>query len=291
MNLKALSHYEKDTDTRFGDCILIYDSGNLVVYDCGHPRHAEEVILFLNLHSDITSVSIVVSHNDSDHTSGVCELLKRLKKKNKYNVKIYSHQYLKYVDTILNKLDDGRRSRDSLKEAILSEFNNIKDICDCTIVGPTEDQFTDCAVKAVDKRADGYTGEETEMNAASVQLRCSLEGYDKILLCGDAAPSFLNSLNNYQYIQIPHHGKLENAEAIFDRLEDPYSKFYLVSDNTGSGATSGGSDELTKYMATNKFNPAFNTRNGVIDLPKSEPDSSSSMKPSGVMLGDLDSCK
>lgn len=34
MKLKALSHYDEDTDTRFGDCILLYDSSTLIVYDC-----------------------------------------------------------------------------------------------------------------------------------------------------------------------------------------------------------------------------------------------------------------
>ena len=32
MKLKALSHYDEDTDTRFGDCILLYNSSTLIVY-------------------------------------------------------------------------------------------------------------------------------------------------------------------------------------------------------------------------------------------------------------------
>lgn len=39
---------------------------------------------------------------------------------------------------------------------------------------------------------------------------------------------------------------------IFDALEDSYIKEFLVSDNTGSGATSGGSDKLIEYMKTEK---------------------------------------
>lgn len=46
MKLKALSHYAGDTDTRFGDCILLYDATTLIVYDCGNERHAEEVEKF-----------------------------------------------------------------------------------------------------------------------------------------------------------------------------------------------------------------------------------------------------
>lgn len=41
MKLKALSQYDGDKDTRFGDCILIYNNSSLIVYDCGHIKHAE----------------------------------------------------------------------------------------------------------------------------------------------------------------------------------------------------------------------------------------------------------
>lgn len=79
MKLKALSHYDNDMDTRFGDCILLYGETSLVVYDCGHSRHAQEVEAFLEKHRAIKTVDVVVSHNDSDHTDGVCELLNWLK--------------------------------------------------------------------------------------------------------------------------------------------------------------------------------------------------------------------
>jgi hypothetical protein len=41
MKLRALSNYDNDRETRFGDCILLYDNGNLVIYDCGHSRHKD----------------------------------------------------------------------------------------------------------------------------------------------------------------------------------------------------------------------------------------------------------
>ena len=47
MKLKALSHYDGDMDTRFGDCIMISNSTQLIVYDCGHEKHAEAVGDFL----------------------------------------------------------------------------------------------------------------------------------------------------------------------------------------------------------------------------------------------------
>ena len=163
MKLKALSHYDGDMNTRFGDCILLYDSGSLIVYDCGHAKHTQAVKTFLGSNSLIKQVHIVVSHNDSDHTSGICELLEWLNARAKHSVTVYLHQYLKHVDTILDKIDDGRRNRESLKRALLAEFDNIKEIIEttqacgftakealngtgvgnCTIVGPTEDEFTD----------------------------------------------------------------------------------------------------------------------------------------------------
>lgn len=86
MKLKALSNYDGDKSTRFGDCILIYDLTSMIVYDCGHGKHAEYVESFLQKNATITSVSIVVSHNDSDHTNGVCSLLEWLSDQGKYKV-------------------------------------------------------------------------------------------------------------------------------------------------------------------------------------------------------------
>ena len=58
MKLKALSNYDGDKSTRFGDCILIYDLTSMIVYDCGHGKHAEYVESFLQKNATITSVSI-----------------------------------------------------------------------------------------------------------------------------------------------------------------------------------------------------------------------------------------
>ena len=215
MKLKALSNYDGDKSTRFGDCILIYDLTSMIVYDCGHGKHAEYVESFLQKNATITSVSIVVSHNDSDHTNGVCSLLEWLSDQGKYKVTVYTHQYLKHSSTILKKVDDGRRNKDSISQAILIEFDNIKKIIEkaqelnisaqealdgvcistCTIVGPTADEFTDVATKAIDNRVDNKIGEgdaaETVMNAASVQLKCTLDDGKTLLLCGDASPDYL----------------------------------------------------------------------------------------------------
>lgn len=309
MRLKALSHYNGDMDTRFGDCILLYDSTSLVVYDCGHNQHASEVEKFLRKNTLISQVYIVISHNDSDHTNGVIELLEYLYNE-QYMVTVYSSLYLKSARKVLDVLDDERRTLPATKKHILEKFDNIKKIVEKAqeydfivkdasvntkvaagiIVGPTEDEFVEVVAQAIEDDSITKIEGETVMNAASVQLKCVLDGAQMILLCGDAAPSYLHSLDSYGIIQLPHHGKLDDAQRIFDGLKDSYSKTYLVSDNTGSGAASGGSDKLVEYMQEEYYTPALNTRNGVVDIPKKGFANILVSKPQGVKLGEMD-CK
>lgn len=314
MKLKALSHYDDDMDTRFGDCILLHNNATLIVYDCGHTKHAETVGHFLQSNSAINVIHVVISHNDCDHTNGAIELLEWLAVRSKYTVSVYTHQYLKHVDTILDKIDDGRRNRESLKRALLAEFDNIReiiekaqeygfsvfealsgtDVGECTIVGPKVDEFTDAAAQAVDNRVDKNIGEghaeETAMNAASIQLKCKLDNAASVLLCGDACPDYLNSLNDYNIIQLPHHGQKDDAIAIFDEMGgDAYLKKYLISDNTGSAATSGGSDALVQYMLEEKYSTAYNTKTGEIVLPYSTTATVPSNSQGRTYLGDLGS--
>lgn len=314
MKLRALSHYDGDMDTRFGDCILVYDSYSLVVYDCGHIRHAEVVEAFLKSRPLISQVHIVVSHNDRDHTDGVCDLLEWLYGRSSYIVRVYSHQYLKHVDKILKKIADGRRKEERLKEALLEEFNNIRAIIEaaeafnfsvvealsgtevgnCIIVGPTKEEFTDVAAKAIDKRVGDSIGEgqaqETVMNAASVQLKCKLDSAEILLLCGDATPSYLQNLDIYDVIQLPHHGQLDDAQVIFETVKDSYSKTYFISDNTGSGSTSGGSEKLVQYMKEECYSAAKNTNAGEVFIPSEVAGLGhiTSNKPRGVKLGEMD---
>jgi len=313
MKLKALSHYNEDIDTRFGDCILIYSSTSLIVFDCGHTKHVDAVKAFLQSNKLISQVHIVVSHNDNDHTGGVCELLKWLDVEQGYSVCVYSHQYLKHVDTILDKVDDGRRTRKSLKQALLAEFDNIREIIEtaqsygfttiealkgtavgtCTIVGPTVDEFTDVAAKAVDNRVSNNIGEghaeETVMNAASIQLKCKLDNAASMLLSGDASPEYLHNLNIYDVIQLPHHGQLEDGKAVFQKLGGAsYEKIYLISDNTGSGLNSGGSEKLVRYMKDEHYSPAKNTKTAPICIPSEIPNIIGTSKPQGVKLGEMD---
>ena len=308
MKLKALSHYKGDMDTRYGDCILLYDSTSLIVYDCGHARHAEEVENFLKANKAITQVHIVISHNDSDHTNGVLDLMEYLFD-NQYTVTVYSSLYLKSARRVKALLDDGRRTLPATKEHILETVDKIRDIIlaaqeykfsvkDATvntpvsigsIVGPTEDEFVEVVAQAIADSSVTKIEGETVMNAASVQLKCKLDNAQTILLCGDATPRYLHRLDGYEIIQLPHHGKLDNAQEIFQKLDDPYSKIYLISDNTGSGPTSGGSDNLVEYMKKEKYAPALNTKKEVINVQQSISGGiGNNSRPQGVRLGEVD---
>lgn len=303
MKLKALSHYNGDTDTRFGDCIMLSSYTQLIVYDCGHEKHAETVKNFLSNNTRIKEVHIVVSHNDSDHTDGIIPLLNHLSGK-RYEVTLYTSLYLKHLEEVEKLLDDGRRNKKSICEHILKIFNNIakivekaqeykfsvkdatKGVCVGTaeIVGPMKDEFVEVVAKAIEEDGTGTINGETVMNAASVQLKCALDNQKILLLCGDATPKYLKNLKSYDVIQFPHHGQYKDGVEILDSLGDAsYSKEYLISDNTGSGKTSGGSDELVKYMREERYNAAFNTLSGVVELPIKLTSLSSSSK--GVRLG------
>lgn len=314
MKLQMQSHYDSDLNTRFGDCSTLWDGNSLTVFDCGHRRHAEEVERMLKNKPSVTVIRVVVSHNDSDHTAGVCHLLDWLKEQDRYTVTVYTHQYLRHVEEILDKVDDGRRNRESMKKALLDAFDNIRTIIEtaqsygfatkealkdtvvgnCTIVGPTTEEFIKVAAQAVDSRtSDNVTEEhtaETVMNAASIQLSGKLDDGQRFLLCGDAHPEYLKNLDSYDIIQFPHHGQLDDAQVILlELLSDPYSKTFLISDNTGTGEKSGGSDELVEWMSKNKYDPAKNTRDGLVRLPDRFTTSvATNRRLQGVRLGGLD---
>lgn len=303
MKLKALSHYDGDMGTRFGDCIMISNFTQLIVYDCGHEKHAEAVRDFLRNNTFITEIYIVVSHNDSDHTNGVIPLMEYLSSEG-YKVTLYTSLYLKHASKVEKLLDDGRRNKKSICNHILEIFNNIAEIVEkaqeygfsvkdaskgvalatAEIVGPLEDEFAEVVAKAIEEDGTGTINGETVMNAASVQLKIRLDNQNIVLLCGDATPQYLKNLDSYDIIQFPHHGQYKDGVDILDCLGDAsYSKKYLISDNTGSGKTSGGSAELVDYMKEENYEDAYNTLNGEVSLPMKSASSSASSK--GVRLG------
>lgn len=62
LNIKVLAPNEQKDDKDFGDCIIINDSGNVIVYDCGSEELADQVLEYVKENS-IDKIDIVLSHN------------------------------------------------------------------------------------------------------------------------------------------------------------------------------------------------------------------------------------
>ncbi len=110
------------------------------------------------------------------------------------------------------------------------------------------------------------SGKETLVNSTSLQIAVSIQDSKNLLLLGDAAVENVKcDLTNYFYIQLPHHGKLVSAEAIFEKINDTdtANHTFIVSDNTGN--SNGGSDDLMKSNVR-KGKVIKNTKNGDIEL-------------------------
>ena len=56
--------------TNFGDCILIDTGTSLVIFDCGHQKHAERVLAYMKKEG-YKEAEFILSHNDSDHFDGL----------------------------------------------------------------------------------------------------------------------------------------------------------------------------------------------------------------------------
>ena len=115
----------------------------------------------------------------------------------------------------------------------------------------------EAVAKRIDSRESDDIDKETIVNAVSTQLSVNFGDTKKLLLTGDSSFEALkDNLKDHSAIQLPHHGKLVQAEEIFD-VNDNYT-VYFVSDNTGD--TNGGSDKLVeKYK---RGHVIYNTRNG-----------------------------
>ena len=182
-----------------------------------------------------------------------------------YNAKMIGSDNVVYnmpggiiVDEILDIIDDGRKSRESLKAQILKQYDNIKQLggnnlkdafehneiaMGITIPGPTKDYILNAAAKGLDSTEGDTIDGETITNATSIHLCIKVQD-KKILLTGDSSFESVKEedLAEYKVIQLPHHGKKEIAEKIFDELDDVVDEVYIVSDNTGN--SNGGSDKL-----------------------------------------------
>lgn len=254
MNVKFLSAKDyNDPHKNNGDCILIDNGSELVVYDCGCIEHAKRVINYMNI-KGYSKVKVVLSHNDADHFDGIPYLIEQ-----GVVSEVYTLLLLKYKDELLDLIQDNRRTRDSIAQSIEDIYSNIyslsgkvvlKDIFvdtsvanGITILGPSKEYALTAVAKRIDGRESDNIDKETIVNAVSTQLSI-IFGYGKrLLLTGDSSFTAIeDSVKTHSAIQLPHHGKLAQAEGIFDKKDN--RTIYYVSDNTGD--SNGGSDDLRK---------------------------------------------
>ena len=171
---------------------------------------------------------------------------------------VYTLLLLKYKDELLNRIGDRRLTRDSIARRIEEVYANIyslggsvalKDMfvdtnvaSGITIFGPDKEYALDAVAKRIDNRESDNIDKETIVNAVSAQLSV-VSGGKKLLLTGDSSFAAIeDAIKTHNAIQLPHHGKLSQAEDIFAVKDN--STIYYVSDNTGT--SNGGSDDLRR---------------------------------------------
>lgn len=243
----------EDPSKNNGDCFLVDTGNELVIYDCGCVEHAERVVDYMDAHG-YAKAKLVLSHNDADHFDGIPYLVEQ-----GVLTEVYTLLLLKYKDELLDLVNDKRRTRDSIAERIKEIYDNIyslsgdvtlKDIfvdtkiaTGITIPGPGKDYALNAVAKRIDSRESDDIDKETIVNAVSTQLSVDFGTGKYLLLTGDSSFAAIeNAVKNHSAIQLPHHGKLAQAEEIFAVKDN--GTIYYVSDNTGE--TNGGSDNLRK---------------------------------------------
>ena len=143
-------------------------------------------------------------------------------------------------------------------ENIYNEDNSFVKICNgIKAIGPSKEYVLEVAGQALDSRQGDTIDSETTVNATSVQISINL-GTSKILLVGDASTKAIeDNAKEHQIIQIPHHGRLDHVEDLFEIKKDDKDTVYLISDN--KGARPGGSEDLIS-KGKDKGHTIFNTR-------------------------------
>ena len=236
-----------------GDCILIDTSKELVIYDCGCEEHAESVIQYMKDHK-YEKAKLVLSHNDDDHFKGILDLINQGALS-----EIYTLLLFKYAEDLYTIIGDRRRNKHSIINRIKELYDNIDSLSgkvtlkdmffdtgvatNITIPGPTKEYSLKAVAEAIKKDTSSKIDKETIVNAVSTQLSVNFSLGRKLLLTGDSSFAAIeDAVKSHNAIQLPHHGKLEQAESIFDVKDN--RTIYYVSDNTGS--SNGGSDDLMK---------------------------------------------
>lgn len=263
--------YKESGSENYGDCFLIDNGIELVIYDCGSVEHAEVVQDYMDKQGYEKAV-LILSHNDADHFDGVKCLLEAGRISAIRTVLLFKH-----LDDIEKVLDDKRRNKHSIRNQIEKLYKNIaslsgqnlEDIYDkqgklltgevitgVKTIGPDYSYLISSVAKYLNNQEGDTIDGETIVNATSVQVEVTI-GTHKLLLCGDSNfEAVKDKLEDYDVIQLPHHGKKDQAEQIFDaKVEEPQT-VYIVSDNTGT--SNGGSDHLDERWA--KGHIIWNTR-------------------------------
>lgn len=253
MKIYVLSSQQcEDKNKNNGDCFVIDNNKELVIYDCGCKDYADWIIQYKEEHN-YSKVKVVLSHNDDDHFKGIPILVEKDK-----TSEITTVLLLKYVDDILDIIDDGRKNRESLKRQILDTYdniaqlsgNNLKDafvhteIADgVKIIGPGESYILAAAAKGLDTTEGDTIDSSTITNATSIHLEVEFDN-KKVLLTGDSSFESVmeEDLEDFQVIQLPHHGNADIGEKIFKETIKDLDKEYIISDNTGN--SNGGSNKL-----------------------------------------------
>ena len=256
MKIFVLSSEEcRNKNLNNGDCFVIDNGKKLVIYDCGCYDYADWIMNYMDAHN-YEKVTVVLSHNDDDHFKG----LERLLRYNKVDI-IHTVLLLKYKEELLNIIDDGRKNRKSIGNQIIHIYDNVAELSGVplkdafiniyvadgvTIVGPGEEYVLKAAAKGLDTTVGDTIDNVTITNATSIHLEVCANG-KKVLLTGDSSfeSVMMENLNEYDYIQLPHHGNAEIAEKIINELGNMHDVTYIVSDNTGD--SNGGSDKLKGY--------------------------------------------
>ena len=256
-----------DSSKNNGDCILVDNGTELIVYDCGCEEHAKRVLQYMNYYG-YKRCKVVLSHNDSDHFDGIPYLIDQ-----GLVTDVYTLLLLKYKKDLLELINDKRRSRESIAKSIEEIYDNIyslsgrvalKDIFEETelatnvhIPGPDKEYALKAVAKNIDSRQSDDIDKEKIVNAVSTQLSVHFNDGKNLLLTGDSSfKAIEETIKTHSIIQLPHHGKLEQAESIF-KVKGNDTEYY-VSDNTGN--SNGGSDDLMKKYR--KGHVIYNTISG-----------------------------
>ena len=242
-----------DHSKNYGDCTVIIEDREVIIFDCGSEEHAYRVIKLLDKYN-IDKAFVVLSHNDDDHFRGIETLIEH----DRVDV-VYTVLLLKYKDEILKRITDNRVTEKSAGKRIIEMYDNIAslkgkvklldayiDKCELPLgarmVGPDKEYMLDVVAKGLDPLQGDTEDNESIKNATSIQIAIDI-GDNSVLLVGDCPPDAIPEdvdFSDYKFIQLPHHGKPESAKKMFERADRNNGIIWIVSDNTGG--SNGGSD-------------------------------------------------